>query len=293
MRGKHGGPKDPLLRTSHRKVRWNVFATWSGETRSPGAGEEAKLVRPAEEEERGETRLVRNEEEREGTSRARPKWREGLRGSKRSKSDCHEQVCGRSGIGADLTFAWRRFTRREGRGSSQVDDPEVRCTRVRTPRARWRASISRNTHSRVSRKTSPNWICARVFTRRRKLREVEEERKCVVSFLSGGISLVSSRCVVHRRRSRKSSCSGFRITRTCAHKGARCVLSCAPRRWRESWRLSARILYWRSIVLQVKSTLARPRRRLCARGIQNCEIGERFASRFAIRAGSYRVLLRF
>lgn len=77
MRGKHGGPKDPLPRTSHTAKYDETclprgVGGGGGGTRSPGAGEEAKLVRGGRSGEGGK-RVSRETKEGEGTSRARPK----------------------------------------------------------------------------------------------------------------------------------------------------------------------------------------------------------------------------
>lgn len=111
MRGKHRGPKDPPVHTSHTAkydtkrvchVEWgNSFAgrrRGGGETRSPGGRGGGG---------RKGTCLARNGEGRnvEGETERREGLRAAARGWKRSKSGCHEQVCGRSGIGAGLTFA--------------------------------------------------------------------------------------------------------------------------------------------------------------------------------------------
>lgn len=134
MRGKHGAPR--ILCSARHTAKYD-------ETCLPrGVG---KLVRQAKERRRNSFARRKKKKRRGGGDASRAKRRgkerrgrdrsEGkgcaARGSKRSESGCHEQVCGRSGIGADLTFASRRFARREERGSPQVDGPEVWCTRVR------------------------------------------------------------------------------------------------------------------------------------------------------------------
>jgi len=166
----------------------------------------------------------------------------------------------------------RRFTRKERTRILQLTQRRGVHARAADVRLLFRSTFEHIGREKKKEKNFCIKLCASV---REKFRSAFSCFFFLVDF-SG-----DSRChtVIRSPVPIEDSRSDFRITRTRAYKGRRCVFAaCVADDYRDDdddcKRLSARVFVLRrSIVLQVKPTRSSARAYAC--GIQNCEIGER------------------
>lgn len=268
MRGKRGfqGSSTPSQYT-RSKVRRNVFATWSGETRSPGEGEEAKRNSFAGRKKRGRKRVSCETGEREGTSRARPKWREGLRAARneRRATTASKSVAARALAQISRSVHAAR--------ENAALPPTVALSAVYTLARAPLTCVALGIRILEYRER----LFLQTATVRECLREQGIARKCVVSFsiwwdFSGALTVRGPPASIEKKivPFRFSDNSHVRIqeSKVCI------IVSLMHRDDGGLRRLSTRILYRRSIVLQVKPD-SRSSAPAFACEIQNCEIGER------------------